>query len=125
MKKGRCKGGKYAKQRITVLLIVNALSEKEPPIITGRSLKLRCFKNVKDKRHPLWLLLLCKQKSLDGFRAYGRNFKNLRRKCASEDREILLFIDNAPNHPEIFYWLFFPCQNCLRAKECNIQIAAT
>ena len=50
VKKG--KGGKYAKQRITVLLIVNALGEKEPPIIIGRSLKLRCFKNVKDKRRP-------------------------------------------------------------------------
>ena len=52
VKKGRCKGGKYDKQRITVLLIVNALGEKEPPIIIGRSLKLRCFKNVKDKRRP-------------------------------------------------------------------------
>ena len=49
-KKGRCKGGKYVKQRITVLLIVNALGDKEPPIIIGRSLTPRCFKNVKDKR---------------------------------------------------------------------------
>ena len=43
---------KICKQRITVLLIVNALGEKEPPIIIGRSLKPRCFKNVKDKRRP-------------------------------------------------------------------------
>ena len=43
---------KYDKQRITVLLIVNALGEKEPPIIIGRNLKPRCFKNVKDKRRP-------------------------------------------------------------------------
>ena len=50
--KGRCKGGKYAKQRITVLLIVNALGDKEPPIIIGRSLKPKCFKNVKDQRRP-------------------------------------------------------------------------
>ena len=48
VKKGRCKGGKYAKQRITVLLIVNALREKEHPIIIVRSLKPRCFENVKD-----------------------------------------------------------------------------
>ena len=40
------------KQRITVLLIVNALGDKEPPIIIGRSLKPRCFNNVKDKRRP-------------------------------------------------------------------------
>ena len=31
VKKGRCKGGKYAKQWITVLLIVNPLGEKELP----------------------------------------------------------------------------------------------
>ena len=50
VKKGRCKGGKYAKQRITVLLIVSTLGEKEPPTIIGRSLKPRCFKNIKEKR---------------------------------------------------------------------------
>ena len=33
VKKGRCKGGKYAKQQKTVLLILNALGEEEPPII--------------------------------------------------------------------------------------------
>ena len=53
MKKGRCKGGKYDKQRITALLIVNALGEKKPPIIIRRSLKLRCFKNVKIKDDPV------------------------------------------------------------------------
>ena len=52
VKKGRCKCGKYAKQRITVILIVNALGEKEPPIIIGRSVTLRCFKNVKEKDDP-------------------------------------------------------------------------
>ena len=33
----------HAKQRITVLLIVNTLGEIEPPIIIGRSLTPRCF----------------------------------------------------------------------------------
>ena len=50
VKKGRCKCGKYVTQRITVLLIVSALGEKGPLFIFGRSLKSRCFKNVKDKR---------------------------------------------------------------------------
>ena len=48
--KGRCKSGKYAKQRITVLLIANALCEKETPVIIGHSQKPRCFKNVQDKK---------------------------------------------------------------------------
>ena len=61
VKKGRCKGGKYAKQPITVLLTVNALGEKEPPIIIGRSLKPRCFKNVKDKRRPCGFIMQTKK----------------------------------------------------------------
>ena len=50
VQKGRCKGGKYAKQRMTVLRVINVLGVKEPSIIIVRSLKPRCFKNVKDKR---------------------------------------------------------------------------
>ena len=41
VKKGRCKGGKYAKQRL--LLIVNAHHYWKKP-------KTKLFKNVKDKR---------------------------------------------------------------------------
>ena len=29
-------------------------------------------------------------------------FRTLNRKCAAEDRKILLFIDNVPSHPESF-----------------------
>ena len=47
--KGRCNGGKYAKQRIMVLLVVNTLGEKEPPVITGSSAKPRCFKKIQDE----------------------------------------------------------------------------
>ena len=67
VKKGRCKGGKYAKQRITVLLTVNALGEKEPPIIIGRSLTPRCFKNVKDKRRPCGPYYYANKKAVDSY----------------------------------------------------------
>ena len=50
--KGRCKGEKYAKQRITVLLILNTLDEKEPPVTIRSSLKPSCFKNMQNKRRP-------------------------------------------------------------------------
>ena len=102
MKKGRFKGGKYAKQRITVLLIANALGEKEPPIITGRSLTPRCFKNVKDKRQPCCSYYYANKKAWMDSELMEEILRTLNRRCAAEDRKILLFIDNAPNHPESF-----------------------
>ena len=101
VRKGRCKGGKYAKQRITVLLIVNALGEKEPPIIIGRSLKTRCFKNVKDKRRPCGSYYYANKKAWMDSELTEEILRTLNRKCAAEDRKILLFI-SAPSHPESF-----------------------
>ena len=102
MKKGRCKGGKYAKQRITVLLIINTLGEKKPPIIIGRSLKPRCFKNVKDKRQPCGSYYYANKKAWMDSELTEEILRTLNRKFAAEDRKILLFIDNAPSHPESF-----------------------
>ena len=111
VKKGRCKGGKYAKQRITVLLIVNALGEKEPPIITGRSLTPRCFKNVKDKRRPCGSYYYVNEKAWMDSELMEEILRTINRKYAAEDRKILLFIDNAPSHPESFSDCFshVPC----------------
>ena len=100
--KGRCKGRKYAKKRIKVLLIDNVLDEKEPPIITEYSAKLR-YSKTKRKKTTLWLIWLEQQKSLDGFISYGRQFKNL-----------------IQNH-----LLFLPRQNCLLTRKYNIQTVAT
>ena len=93
---------KICKQRITVLLIVNALGEKEPPIIIGRSLKPRCFKNVKDKRRPCGSYYYANKKAWMDSELMEEILRTLNRKCAAEDRKILLFIDNAPSHPESF-----------------------
>ena len=102
MKKGSCKGGKYAKQRITVLLIVNALGEKEPPIIIERDLKPRCFKNVKDKRRPCGSYYYANKKVWMDAELMEEILRTLNRKCTAEDRKIFLFIDNAQSHPESF-----------------------
>ena len=93
---------KICKQRITVLLIVNALGEKEPPIIIGRSLKPRCFKNVKDKRRPCGSYYYANKKAWMDSELMEEILRTLNRKCTAEDCEILLFIDNAPSHPGFF-----------------------
>lgn len=49
-----CKGGKLAKDRITVLLTSNAAgSEKIKPLVIGKSQNPRCFKNVKKQNLPV------------------------------------------------------------------------
>ena len=104
--KGRCKGGKYAKQRLTVLLIVNALGDKEPPIIIGRSLKPRCFKNVKDKKQPCGSYYYANKKTWMNSELIEEILRTLNRKCVAEDCKILLFIDNAPSHPGSYFDCF-------------------
>jgi hypothetical protein len=45
-----CNGGKHSKDRLTVLLCVNSdESDKQVPIVIGKSPKPRCLKNVKKK----------------------------------------------------------------------------
>lgn len=44
----KCKGGKKSKQRLTVLLCTNSTgSQKLKPLVIGKSMNPRCFKNVK------------------------------------------------------------------------------
>ena len=122
MKKGRCRGGKYAKQRITVLLIVNALGEKEPPVIIGRSLTPRCFENVKDKRRPCGSYYYANKKAWMDSELMEEILRTLNRKCAAEDPKILLFIDNAPSHPESFSDCFSHIQIVFLPKNTTFKL---
>ena len=47
-----CKGGKKAKERITISLFVNAAGGKEVPVVIGKSAKPRCFKGLNDFTKP-------------------------------------------------------------------------
>ena len=51
-KKKECKGGKKAKETITVALFANAAREKELPVVIGKAAKPRCFKGLKDCTKP-------------------------------------------------------------------------
>ena len=51
--KKQCKGGKKAKQRITLVFIANAAGGKEVPIVIGKVASPRCFKGLQDKKNPL------------------------------------------------------------------------
>ena len=82
------------------------MGDKEPPIIIGRSLKPRCFKNVKDKRPPCGSYYYGNKKAWIDLELMEEILRTLNRKCAAEDCKLLLFIDNAPSHPESFFDCF-------------------
>ena len=48
--KGRCKGGKKSKLRMTVAFLTNASGDKEEPIVIWKSNNPTCFKNLPDKQ---------------------------------------------------------------------------
>ena len=120
--KGRCKGGKYAKQRITVLLIANALGEKETPVIIGHSQKPRCFKNVQDKKRPCGTYYYANKKAWMDSELMEEILRTLNRKCAADDRKILLFTDNAPSHPESFIDCFSHVKVVLLPKNTTSKL---
>ena len=46
LKSKQCAGGKISKERLTVSFCVNGVGEKESPLVIGKSLRPRCFKNT-------------------------------------------------------------------------------
>ena len=53
-KKGsQCKGGKKAKQRVTIALLANANGEKEDPIVIWKSENPRCFRRIDKTKLPV------------------------------------------------------------------------
>ena len=50
--KRECRGGKMAKERLTIALFINATGEKEPPVIIGKSASPHCFNGLMDKANP-------------------------------------------------------------------------
>ena len=68
-----CKGGKKAKQRVTIAFVVNAAGESEvKPIVIWKLENPRCFKNVDKKRLPVQYF---SQSTIYGKTFEGENFR--------------------------------------------------
>ena len=97
-KKGsQCKGGKKAKQRITITLIANANGEKEAAVVIWKSESPRCFKGVDRSKLPVqyfsqskgWMTGEILDKVLSEF-----NWQLRSKSCS-----IALLMNNAGCHP--------------------------
>ena len=68
------------------------------PIVIGKSKSLRCFKAIKD-RSQLPCSYVSQAKSWMDFNILDEVLSKLNRKLARKQRNVILFLDNAPCHP--------------------------
>ena len=89
--------GKSSKVRLTGLAASNALGEKLPMLVIGKSANPRCFKHIK----PLPCKYTNQAKSWMDSDIFTRWLKELDRKMIAEGRQITMIVDNCPAHPHV------------------------
>ena len=92
----KCSGGKNSKVRITGHVAANAVGEKLPIFVIGKSKKPRCFKNVTS--------LPCRyraQKKSWMDRSLFEWVREINAMFLEQGRKIVLIIDNCPAHPDV------------------------
>ena len=97
MKGEKCSGGKHSKVRLTGMAAASATGEKLPMFVIGKSMKPRCFKNIKS--------LPCRYRAqakswMDSF-LFDEWVMELDKKFERESRKVALIVDNCPAHPKI------------------------
>ena len=93
----RCSGGKHSKIRLTGMAASNALGEKTPMFVIGKSANPRCFKHVRN--------LPCRYRSQKKAWMDGTLFEECLhqpdRKFEMQGKIIVMIVDNCPAHPEV------------------------
>ena len=97
-KNSQCKGGKKAKQRVTIALLVNANGDKEDAIIIWKSANPRCFRGINKSKLPVQYF--SQPKGWMTGDILNEILTKWNRKLRSEGRSIVLVMDNAGCHPQ-------------------------
>ena len=105
-KRRRCRGGKNSKQRVTAAFFVNAAGGKESPVIIGKSKKPRCFAKLPDVSRPCGAQYFHNAKSWMKSEIMVNVLTKMNDKMRRDGRHILLFLDNAPCHPQFLKGMF-------------------
>uniref|UniRef100_A0A2S2PSY6 Tigger transposable element-derived protein 6 n=1 Tax=Schizaphis graminum TaxID=13262 RepID=A0A2S2PSY6_SCHGA len=99
LKGEQCKGGKLSKERLTVLLCGNMVGDMEKPLVIGKSVKPRCFKNLDVSKLPV---IWCANKKAWMTGSIMENWLiQFNNRLIRENRKIILFLDNASSHPKL------------------------
>ena len=100
-KSKKCKGGKKSKQRFTAAFFVAADGSKvSQPIVIWKSKSPRCFKTIQDKTRPSMVYYFSNDKAWMRTEIMEVVLGILDRNVQLEGRKVILFLDNAPCHPD-------------------------
>ena len=100
-KKKSSKGGKKSKKRVTVAVFVAVDGSKAyDPVVTWPSKVPHCFRKLISKTLPAGLHYFSNAKSWMTTDIMEVILGRLDRQLKQENRHVLLFLDNAPCHPE-------------------------
>ena len=100
-KKSQARGGKKSKTRLTIAFFVNAAGEKAiEPLMVWRSKKPSCFKNIKSLSRPHGIYYYSNPKARMNTEIMTSILGKINRQMEVAKRKIILFMDNAPCHPE-------------------------
>ena len=105
-KHSECKGGKKAKERVTIAFIANAAGGKETPIVIGRATKPCCFKGIRNIKKPLGVSYFAQSKAWMTADIMQNILLHLNRRLIRTNRSILLLMDNATPHDPSFVGKF-------------------
>lgn len=92
----QCKGGKKAKQRMSIALIANANGEKEDAIVIWKSENPRCFKGIDKSKLPVQYF--SQPKGWMTGDILDTVLSKINRRLRSKGRSIALLLDNAGCH---------------------------
>lgn len=95
-KRKRCK---IVKQQATAAFFVNAAGDKEALIVIGRSNLPRCFTRLANPSYPCGAQYFSNEKAGMTTEIMVTLLTRLNNHLKTEERHIILFLDNAPCHP--------------------------
>jgi len=93
-----CKGGKLAKERITVMLACSSTGEKLKPLVIGKAKQPRCFKNINIYNLPVFWQ--SNKKAWMTAYIFTEWITKINKLMKLKKRKVLLFLDNATSHAE-------------------------
>ena len=95
----KCKGGKLAKERITVLLCASATGEKIKPFVIGKSQNPRSFKGY--HKTGLGVMYEANKKAWMTGTLFAKWLRKLNHQMKMQSRKILLVLDNCGARPHM------------------------
>ena len=119
----RCKGGKHSKLRVTVAFFGNAAGGKvTEPIVIWKSKTPRCFKYLKDKSRPENEHYLSNEKSWMNSDIMIEILSKLDTDMKFKNRNVILFLDNAPCQPPDLEGKFSNIKVCFLPKNTTSRL---